>query len=485
MIPRVKIRVTEDTSNYYTTTIDFVPVIIMKTESGDIGTREIVRSENEFIAKFGKGTTNTPAAYAIQTYLRTYSFIYVTRVAGNSADYGTAKITVKDASENNVDLLSLKTNYKTASLNGTEVKLVYDSENKKLYATTVINASTVTSAKQNFDATTAKGDDLEEALDKIVTSINAMGLGFEATNLYTDKTSEDVIPVIPAEKTGTIAEGDSGLDNISDTTVIDAINLYANSDIQLDVLVTPEFNSTDVITAGVNVAEEYNFMYITSPSADNYSSCISDVANYPKSDSLAVYWPNVKYNNFDAVIPASAAILSAYGRNDNINKWLSPAGVNRGTLTLVTGLNTLTDLTESNMSDLYDNVIPVNVIKYVPGNGYVVWGQKTTATDKLYLDRINVSRLVKYVYREVYNLSNAFLFEPITEQTFSNWGIKVGTLLDTIKTEQGILDYRYKMDNENNTPATIANNYLIGQVSIRPVEVAEFIDIDFILTSEV
>ena len=137
------------------------------------------------------------------------------------------------------------------------------------------------------------------------------------------------------------------------------------------------------------------------------------------------------------------------------------------------------------MSDLYDNIVPINVIKYVPGSGYVVWGQKTTATDKLYLDRINVSRLVKYVYREVYNMSMTFLFEPINEQTFTNWGIKVGTLLDNIKTNQGILAYKYKMDSENNTPATIANNQLIGQVSIQPVEVAEFIDIDFILTSEV
>ena len=44
---------------------------------------------------------------------------------------------------------------------------------------------------------------------------------------------------------------------------------------------------------------------------------------------------------------------------------------------------------------------------------------------------------------------------------------------------------KYKMDNENNTEATIAENYLIGQVSVRPTEVAEFIDINFVLTSEV
>ena len=58
-------------------------------------------------------------------------------------------------------------------------------------------------------------------------------------------------------------------------------------------------------------------------------------------------------------------------------------------------------------------------------------------------------------------------------------------LLANIKTNQGIIDYKYKMDEENNTEATIAENYLIGQVSVRPTEVAEFIDINFVLTSEV
>ena len=118
-------------------------------------------------------------------------------------------------------------------------------------------------------------------------------------------------------------------------------------------------------------------------------------------------------------------------------------------------------------------------------SGYAVWGQKTTATQDVYMDRINVSRLVKYVYREVYNISTEFLFEPINESTFTNWGLRVGSLLEDIKTNQGIIDYKYKMDNENNTEATIAENYLIGQVSVRPTEVAEFIDIDFVLTSEV
>ena len=104
MIPRVRLSVSEDTTRYYTTSVDFVPVIIMKTTSGEIGTRQVIRSESEFISKFGKGTVDTPAAFAIQAYLRTYSFIYVTRVAGSSAAFGTTKLSI-----GNVDLLNFKT----------------------------------------------------------------------------------------------------------------------------------------------------------------------------------------------------------------------------------------------------------------------------------------------------------------------------------------------------------------------------------------
>lgn len=480
MIPRVRLSVSEDTTRYYTTSVDFVPVIIMKSMSGEIGTRQIIRSESEFISKFGKGTVDTPAAFAIQAYLRTYSFIYVTRVASSNAAYGTTKLSI-----GNVDLLNFKTTYKTALFNGQEIKLVYDSEAKKLFLSTMLNASVVNSVKQSIDLSTAKADELSSALDVLVTSINAMNLGFKAENLFINKTASDDVPEIGEEKLCTIAEGDSGLTNISNETVISAIKEYAASDIQVDVLVTPEFTSNEVITAGVKAAEDFGFMYLVSPSAADYSTCMTEVSSYPKSESLAIYWPNVKYNNFDAVIPASVAVLTAYARNDNINKWLSPAGINRALLPLVTELNVPVNLTEEEMSDLYDNIVPVNVIKYVPNNGFAIWGQKTTATDKLYMDRINIARLVKYIYREVYNISSEFLFEPINESTYTNWGLRVDALLADIKTNQGIIDYRYKMDSENNTEATIAENYLIGLVSVKPTEVAEFIDIDFILTSEV
>ena len=478
MIPRVKVNVSEDTTRYFTTNVNFVPVVIMKTMSGTIGTREIVRSEAEFIQKFGRGNSLTPSAYAIQAYLRTYSFVYVTRLAGDSASFGRAELKAED-----VRLLNFKTTSKTQSFNGVEFKLVNDTEAGKLYITTTINSSVVMSVKENY-AAGAKATDLSRALDVICASLNAMNLGVEVENLFINKTEEDEVPTITT-LTATIAEGDSGLSGISNETVINAINLYNTTDVQIDTMSIPEFTSAEIVNAGVAVAEQRGFMFLASPTSRDYTTCITDVQNYVKSNSLAIYFPNVIYAGFETPIPASVAVLTGYARNDNINKWLSPAGTTRGQLPLVTALDITADLTEENMSDLYDNAIPVNVIRYVPNNGYVIWGQKTTSTTEIYMDRINISRLVKFVYREVYNISSEFLFEPINESTFTAWKLRVETLLAGIRTNQGILAYSYKMDDENNTEATIAENQLIGQVRIRPTEVAEFIDIDFVLTSEV
>ncbi len=490
MIPRVKVNVSEDTTRYFTTNVNFIPVVIMKTMSGNIGTREIVRSESEFIQKFGKGNSQTPSAYAIQAYLRTYSYVYVTRLASSSAAYGSAELKVtetvgEEGEEEEVvtSLLSLKTSYKTESFNGIEFKLINDTEAGKLYATTVINSSTITSVKENYPAN-ATAVDLSRALDTICSSLNAMNLGVEVTNLFINKIETDPVPAI-TQVVAAIAEGNSGLTDITDETILNAIALYDTSELQVDSMSIPEFPAANIVNAGVAVAEKQGFMFLASPASRDFSTCITDVQGYVKSNSLAIYFPNVMYAGFDTPIPASIAVLTGYARNDNINKWLSPAGTTRGALPLVADLDVSAKLTEENMSDLYDNSNPVNCIKYVPNNGYVIWGQKTTDTTAVYMDRINIARLVKYVYREVYNLSSDFLFEPINESTFTAWKLRVEALLADIKTNQGILAYSYKMDDENNTEATIAENYLIGQVRIKPTEVAEFIDIDFVLTSEV
>ena len=310
-----------------------------------------------------------------------------------------------------------------------------------------------------------------------------MGLGFEATNMFVSKTAEDTIPEILSSNITAIAGGDSGLERLEDNAVNAFIDGYATSGMSIDVMVIPEYTSATVVNYATSKAEEFGFMVITSPNSTDVSSCINDIQSFTKSESLAVYYPIVKYTNFNATIPASIAVLNAYAKNDNINKWLAPAGTNRGILSLVS--NTEIKLNDDSLDTLYNNAVPVNPIKYIDNIGYAVWGQKTTATQMLYMDRINIARLVKYIYKEVNTISHQYLFEPISDKTFSGWKLRVASLLENLKAGNAITDFTYKMDSENNTEETIAQNMLIGSVRVKPTEVAEFIDIDFVLTSQV
>lgn len=483
-LPNVNVNVSEESYIPINSTIPFVPAVIIKTKSGPIGTIETIRSESQFIRMFGNSDTTVPSAYGIQVYLRSYSFVYVTRVAGNSAAVGTVKVSGTQVSEETeLGLITGVTNYKTDMYNGIPLQLVYDTQGKKIYLQITVNGTTTTSVKENLDMSTATADLLSAALDKLVDSFNSTNLGITLTNAFTNKTSSD--PMINTFTTleGNFVDGDSGNDTIDNDVVIAAIDKYTQPELGVDVLTHPEFTDYEVIQHSVKIAENTNSMIITSSSAPTVDEVQTAIENYPLSNSLAIYYPDVYYNNFAAPIPASIAVLHAYAMNDIVNKWGAPAGVNRGNLTLVQKL--AVNLSKTDMTALYDGTIPVNCINDISGVGFIVWGQKTTGTNTIYQDRINVARLVKYVTKQAYLISYEYLFEPIEQKLFSRWTLAMNGFLDTLITNSAISEYSTLMDGTNNTAETIAKNELHARVRIKPLEVAEFIDIDLVITDQV
>ena len=74
-LPKVNVNVGEETLSVSNNTIPFIPAIILKTKSGPIGTVETITSESQFKAIFGESDYTVPSAYALQLYLRTYSYV--------------------------------------------------------------------------------------------------------------------------------------------------------------------------------------------------------------------------------------------------------------------------------------------------------------------------------------------------------------------------------------------------------------------------
>lgn len=207
--------------------------------------------------------------------------------------------------------------------------------------------------------------------------------------------------------------------------------------------------------------------------------------------NVAYYYPWGLASNLDgsdvAIAPSGIA-LRTYAYSDNLSYvWFAPAGVSRGAVTGVASvgyvsgtLGTPTLFNEVNLSQgqrdiLYESYKNINPITFFPGQGLIVWGQKTSAGAASALDRVNVVRLVMYIKRQLRKGAFPFVFEPNDKITRDNLKAAADGFLNDILAKRGLYDFVTLCDASNNTPYVIDNNQLIMDVALKPVKAAEFI----------
>lgn len=204
-----------------------------------------------------------------------------------------------------------------------------------------------------------------------------------------------------------------------------------------------------------------------------------------KSSEAAVYYPSVlttDLSGYDVVAPASHAVLRTYAYNDNVSyPWFAPAGLTRGVVTNCANFGYVNAegefmpvaLTQGQRDTLYAN--KVNPLVNFPGQGLVVWGQKTLSPISSALDRVNVARLVAYLREQFDPLARPFVFEPNDQKTRSNIKTLFDNFLADIRQKRGVYDFVVVCDDTNNTPSRIDANELWLDVAIEPMKAAEFI----------
>jgi len=198
---------------------------------------------------------------------------------------------------------------------------------------------------------------------------------------------------------------------------------------------------------------------------------------------VATYFPDVFVNdtttNRRVKAPASIAALGALAYSDRVAyPWYAPAGFNRAALDFVT--NVEVRLNTSDRDYLYDNRI--NPIATFPGNGFVIFGQKTLQVSKSAFDRVNVRRLFLELKRVIQDVARGLLFEPNDATTRQSFIDRATPLLSLIKAQAGIEQFRIVMDSTNNTAADVAAYRLNGRIVVVPTRAVEFIAVDFIIT---
>ncbi len=196
----------------------------------------------------------------------------------------------------------------------------------------------------------------------------------------------------------------------------------------------------------------------------------------------ATYYPWVKIVDRNTALPVwvppSVVLPGVIAFTDQVaHEWFAPAGLNRGGLTTV--LEAQTRLTHDERDELYE--ARVNPIASFPGQGVVVWGQKTLQGRPSALDRVNVRRLLIKLKKFIASSSRYLVFEQNTAATRNRFLNIVNPFLESVQANSGLSAFKVVMDDSNNTPDVIDRNQLVGQIFIQPTRTAEFIVLDFVV----
>ena len=217
-----------------------------------------------------------------------------------------------------------------------------------------------------------------------------------------------------------------------------------------------------------------------------YGSNITPVvtsAQTKDTSYAATYWPwllTVDPNTSNYVwVPTATLIPRVYAQNDAIAyPWYAPAGVNRGIMTSV--IKTERVLTQGNRDTLYKaNINPIANIATAAGSAISVFGQKTLQKKTTALDRVNVRRLLIELKNYISQVADTFVFEQNNEATRNNLLSLINPYLSQVQQQQGLTAFQVIINESNNTPNTVDQNQLIGQIYLQPTKTAEFIILDF------
>lgn len=184
-----------------------------------------------------------------------------------------------------------------------------------------------------------------------------------------------------------------------------------------------------------------------------------------------------KYNNTYRWIPLNGDIAGLCVRTDQSrDPWFSPAGVQRGAIKNVVKL-------AWNPSQAQRDIIfaaGVNPVVSFPGQGTILYGDKTLVTQPSAFNRINVRRLFIVLEKAIATASKFSLFELNDEFTRAQFIALVEPYLRDVKGRRGIYDYRVVCDTTNNTPNVIDSNSFVGDIYIKPARSINFIQLNFI-----
>jgi phage tail sheath protein FI len=300
-----------------------------------------------------------------------------------------------------------------------------------------------------------------------------------------------------------LLDNQSELNGAAYRAVKTAIDMISDPEfIEYDLAVIPNLKTSTLTADLVEVCKtrgdalaiidmdgDYKFAFENGGTADQpvKDTAITSVTEMKLDNSYgATYFPAVYVPAESIFMPASIAALGSYaGTEARSAVWFAPAGFNRGGLTVASSgigvSRTALPLNASARDDLY--AANINPIATFPGEGVVIFGQKTLQFTPSALDRVNVRRLMNFLKKQISRAAVRVLFEPNVKATWDGFKAVVEPFLLQVKNAYGLDDAKIVLDETTTTADLVDRNIMYCKLYVKPTRAIEYVAMDFIVTN--
>jgi hypothetical protein len=293
--------------------------------------------------------------------------------------------------------------------------------------------------------------------------------------------STNTLPLTLSFSNGVNTSSESG---ITLANLADAYDLFKDKDtVDISLLIGGKADSATTNYLIDNIVEtRRDCVLFASPTRQTTSDAIVSYRNGLSSTSFAVLDSGYKYqydryNDVYRYIPLNGDVAGLCARTDVArDPWFSPAGFNRGQIKNVVKLAFNPNQADRDL--LYKNGI--NPVVTFPGQGTVLFGDKTLLVKPSAFDRINVRRLFIILEKAIASAAKSALFEFNDEFTRAQFRNLVEPYLREIQGRQGITDFKVVCDKTNNTAEVVDRNEFVGDIYVKPARSINFIQLNFV-----
>jgi len=290
----------------------------------------------------------------------------------------------------------------------------------------------------------------------------------------------------------TSLSGGAAGETVTDAQLQTGLDIFKSESVELSFVLGADASAAVASYIINEIVEPRKYaMAFLSPSrasvVDNVGSEAEDIVTFRESlpsSSYAVLdsgWKYMydKYNQVYRYVPLNGDIAGLAARTDQVaESWFSPAGFNRGQLKIGNTVKLAYNPSQADRDTLY--LKGINPVVAFPGEGTVLYGDKTLQAKPSAFDRINVRRLFIALEKTIDRSAKYQLFEQNDAFTRNQFVNIVEPFLRSVKGRRGITDFYIVCDETNNPQDAIDRNEFRADIYVKPVRSINFIQLNFV-----